>query len=238
MLEEETTMATESIDYTKVLEDLELKRTAIETTIAGVRQMLNLGADRTIGAAVQGAGGDRKEQQAGEVLHDSFFGMSAPDAIRKFLNMMKRPQSASDIAKAMHDGGLPTTSDNIGKVIGPTLSRMKANGDLFLHKGKWAPSDWYSVGARERLEAVEKGKSKKNRKAGRPKGSKAKPKAQTKSEASPNPTEKPASSKPTPEQIEQIMKLHASGKKPGEIAKAVSLHHFVVMGVIKSEQAA
>jgi hypothetical protein len=225
-------MASEGMDYAAFLADLEAKKVAIDNAINAVRQLLNLGAQEGVGAPTPAGG---KKDQPAEVRFDSFFGMSTPEAVRKYLAMMKRPQLASDIAKALLEGGLPTTSNNIGNVVGPTLSRMKAAGDLIPIKGRWALAEWYPAGARERLEAVEKGKSKKHRKAGRPKG---KSKAQTKSDASPSPTEKPASSKPTPEQVEQIMKLHAGGKKPGEIAKAVGLHHFSVAHVIKSKQAA
>ena len=40
-------MATE-IDYSAVLADLEAKRSAIDSAIAGVRQMLNLGAEQGV----------------------------------------------------------------------------------------------------------------------------------------------------------------------------------------------
>jgi DNA invertase Pin-like site-specific DNA recombinase len=50
--------------------------------------------------------------------------------------------------------------------------------------------------------------------------------------------QKTVSPKPTPEQVEQIKTLHAAGKKPGEIAKAVGLHHLAVWGILKPKKAA
>jgi hypothetical protein len=211
-------MGTEGIDYNAVLLDLETKKAAIDATIVGVRQMLNLGADQTVGGAVPTS--ERKEQSA-EVRFDSFFGMSMPDAITKFLEMSKRPQSVSDITKALQDGGFPTTAKNLLGSAGSTLTRMKQAGDVVSVSGKWGMSAWYPALRRERVEAVQKANGAKSKKK----------KAKTVKSKEP----KPPSSQPTAEQIEQIKALHAEGKKPGEIGKAVGVHHFTVLRVLNQK---
>jgi hypothetical protein len=43
--------------------------------------------------------------------------------------------------------------------------------------------------------------------------------------------------KVTPELIDQVKIFDAAGKKLGEIAKEVGLHHFVVMRILKMDKA-
>ncbi len=221
-------MGSETVDYSLVLVDLEGKRVAIDGAIAAVRQLISVGADQTQGGGAAPTVLVEKKDQPAEVKFDSFFGMSTPDAVRKYLGMMKRPQLASDISKALLEGGLPTTSNNIGKVVGPTLSRMKTAGDLIPIKGKWALAEWYPAGARDRLEALEKGKKKR----GRPKKS-AKKKTAPESSGHTATRKSAESWKPTPEQIAQIMTLHGAGKKPGEIAKETGVAAMVVGRIVK-----
>jgi hypothetical protein len=217
-------MATEAIDYNLVLIDLESKKAAIEATIVGLRAMLNLGADQYVG----GAGpAERKDQPSAEVRFDSFFGMSMPDAITKFLEMSKRPHSVSDITKALQDGGFPTTAKNLIASVGSTLTRMKAAGDVVSVSGKWGISTWYPALRRERVDAVQKANEAKSKRK----------KANTKATAKSG-EQKPHSSQPTAEQIERIKTLHAAGKKPGEIGRDVGIHHFVVMRILKQNKAA
>jgi len=215
-------MSSETIDYAAVLADLEAKRAAIDGTIAGIRQMLNLGAEQ---GETPTAGAERVPV---EVRSDTFFRMTMPDAIVKFLEIAKRPRTLSEITKALEDGGLPTTAKNLMPIVGSNLSRLKTAGEVCQPaQGKWGLAAWYPALARQIVTAKPTGK-----KRGRPKGS-TKPKVEaTRSDT------KSHAPKPTPEQIEQIKKLGAVGKKPGEIAKEVGLHHFAVMGILKSKEAA
>jgi hypothetical protein len=203
-------MASETIDYNAVLADLEAKKAGIEATIAGIRQMLSAGDQSVIAG----------KEQSTEVRFDSFFGMSMPDAIIKFLEMAKRPRSVSEITKALEDGGLKSTAKKLMMSVGSTLSRMKAAGDAVSVQGKWGLRRWYP-GMRE--EKVARGD--KARKRGRPKGSKA--------DAVKAP--KTASAKSTTEQIERINALHAAGKRPGEIGKELGLHHLVVARILREK---
>jgi hypothetical protein len=111
-------MGTE-IDYGAVLVDLEAKRLAIEAAIAGVRQMLNLGAEQ--GTATPST--LERQEQATQVRFDSFFRMPMPAAITKFLEIAKSPQSVSDVTTALLNGGFKTTSKNLMPSVGSTLSR-------------------------------------------------------------------------------------------------------------------
>lgn len=197
-------MTSETIDYNAVLADLEAKKAGIEATIAGIRQMLS--------ATEQG--GVAGKEQSTEVRFDSFFGMSMPDAVIKFLEMAKRPQSVSDITKALEDGGLKSTAKKLMASVGSTLSRMKAAGDIVSVQGKWGLRQWYPGMRDEKVT-----KSAKARKRARPKGS-AKAKA--------------TASKPSPDQIEHMKALKAAGKTNGEIAKELGLNNLTVWRALKA----
>lgn len=200
-------MSTE-IDYNAVLADLEAKRAALDNAIATVRQLVNLGAEPSVGVSPQ----ERYEPSAA-VRFDSFFQMTVPDAIRKYLSMKKQPQALSEITKALQDGGLKTTSKNLMGIVGPTLSRMKKAGDVLPIQGKWGLAEWYPAARKEATKP-----------ARGPKRLRAKVKS--------------SAGKPTAEQIEQIKKLSATGKKLGEIAREVGLHHLAVWKILKPNQAA
>lgn len=220
----------ETIDYTMVLADLEAKRAAIDSAIGAVRQLLNLGAEQGVAASSGSFPPNKKEST--EVEFDSFFGMSVTEAIRKYLNMMKRPQVLSDIAQALQKGGLPTTSTNLSSVVAPTLSRMRTAGDTMQVQGKWALTEWYPAGARERVEALERDKAKKGKRRAKKKIALSTPAAQKQETPQSKAAEQPK--KPTEHQVAEIVALHEAGKKAGEIAKETGVHIFNVTRIIKS----
>jgi hypothetical protein len=210
-------MATE-IDYGAVLTDLEAKRTAIESAIAGVRQMLNLGAEQAVGTQ---ASNERRDTSS-VVRFDSFFRMSVPAAIIKFLEIAKVPQSVSEVSTALLAGGFKTTSKNFMPIVGSNLSRLKAAGETVNVEGKWGLASWYPAARKESPQKLQKG-----RKRGRPK-------ANPSVTAKVTPEQKTTASKLTAAQIEQIKVLHAGGNKLADIAKTLGVHHFAVMHAIKS----
>jgi hypothetical protein len=72
--------------------------------------------------------------------------MSVPEAIRAYLNLVKRPQSARDITDALQAGGLTHRATNLYQTVFPTLQRMmKVSGEVDkLPDGLWALSEWYN----------------------------------------------------------------------------------------------
>jgi DNA-directed RNA polymerase delta subunit len=203
------------IDYTAVLADMEAKRTALDSAIAGIRQWLSLGggSEDTSGATSPQAA---NRLDSPEVKFDTFFGLSIPDAIRKFLAMTKRPQSVSDITRAFQDGGMTSTSKNLLTTVGSTLSRLKqVDGDLVSVQGKWGLREWYP-GMRDDKIA----KTTKSRKRAGKKGSKI----------AKSPKEDPL---PREQQDEQIRKLHESGSSYREIAEQLGISRGVVWRALK-----
>jgi hypothetical protein len=79
--------------------------------------------------------------------------MSVPEAIRAFLNIMKRPQTARDITDALQAGGLSHKAKDLYQTVFPTLQRMKAQGEVDkLANGEWGLSEWYTTGRRAEAE--------------------------------------------------------------------------------------
>lgn len=209
-------MASEGIKYSDVLADLESKKAVIDAMIANTRQMLNLGLDQLATAAGSVIPTDRTPT---EVRTDTFFRMTTPDAIIKYLEIAKRPQTLSEITKALQDGGLPTTATNLMPIVGSRLSRLKSDGKVCQPTtGKWGLSEWYPAAARQAAAAAKA----KTRKRGRPKKS-----ATTQAE------NKSTTGKPTPEQIERIKALHAAGKSNGEIGKELGISNLTVWRTLK-----
>lgn len=78
------------------------------------------------------------------LAQDTFFRMSVPDAIKKYLNIAKRPKTAKDITTALDSGGLTHQAKNLYATVYPTLLRMEdANEVVRVGKGEWGLSEWY-----------------------------------------------------------------------------------------------
>jgi hypothetical protein len=120
------------IDYGAVLADLEAKRAAIDATITGIRQMLNLGAEQTVG----GPTSNERRDTSSAIRFDMFFRMSMPAAIVKFLEIARAPQSVSEVTAALLAGGFKTTSKNLMPIVGSNLSRLKTAGETVNVEGK------------------------------------------------------------------------------------------------------
>ena len=217
-------MANEGIDYGAVLVDLEGKKAAIEAAIAGVRQMLNLGAEQGVGGAASGTS-ERREQPTA-VRFDSFFRMPMTASIIKYLEIAKVPQSVSEVTAALLAGGFKTISKNLMPSVGSNLSRLKAAGETVNVEGKWGLASWYPAARRAELNA----KPKKGSKRGRPKKSKT---TATDQQDAPKPVVRF-----TPEQIEKMKTLRAAGKKDGEIGKELGIGALDVFRALKPKKAA
>lgn len=200
-------MAGSEIDYAAVLADLEAKRSAIDSAIAGVRQMLNLGAEQGVTVS--------SEKKEAAVRFDSFFRMSMPDAIAKYLEMAKTPQSVSEVMEALLTGGFKTTSKNPMPIVGSNLSRMKSAGLLVNVDGKWGLASWYP--AARKNDAHEKPRR------GR------KPSLPSKSTLiQPPPKARRESKSFSKQDVERMRTLQAEGRPLKDIGKEFGVHHLSV----------
>lgn len=129
-----------TIDYAAVLADLEGRRAAIDAAIDAVRQIVASGGGPSNPKMPVG-----KLMSHADIPQDAFFSMSVPDAVKKYLAMMKQPRGTKDIIDALEKGGLQHQSENFYTTVHSTLLRReKQKGDIIRFKRKWAIAEWYS----------------------------------------------------------------------------------------------
>ena len=75
-----------------------------------------------------------------QVLSDSFFRMTVPDAIKQFLKMVGRPARATtDIVDALNKGGLNVAYPTVYTSLG----RLKDKGEVVKAGENWGLDSWY-----------------------------------------------------------------------------------------------
>jgi len=75
---------------------------------------------------------------------DAFFRMPVPEAIKKYLNIVKRPKTAKEITGGLQQGGLTTKAKNLYATVYPTLLRMVQSGEVVrVTKNEWGLTEWY-----------------------------------------------------------------------------------------------
>lgn len=143
-------MGTESLDYTAILNDLEAKKKAIEAAIASLRSALSVGAlgltlaDASVG--MQDAVGF--SFSTGEVPDGAFLGKSIPEAVKLYLEIVKKKQTTRQIADALRKGGIESISSRFPTIIHATLNRVRKspNSPIVKVGTLWGLSGWYPKG--------------------------------------------------------------------------------------------
>jgi len=131
-------METEAMNYEVVLTWLRAKHAAVEKAIAGIEELRGLEAATDGGAPTRTL---TSGMESGNVASDAFFSLNIADAARKYLTMVKKPQSAQQIADALKQGGFHTTSKNFTVTVYSVLARQE---DLTrVKRGQWALIAWY-----------------------------------------------------------------------------------------------
>lgn len=133
---------TNGIDYAAVLADLRAKRAKLDAAITGIETMLGLASEsgESLSPAMSGASGGT------EVKSDSFFGMTIPEAAKKYLAMKKVPKSTVEITQALKSGGIQAgTQGNFGNTVGSVLNRnyTQGGGIVRIRRGVWGLAEWY-----------------------------------------------------------------------------------------------
>lgn len=135
------------INYDAVLEDLRAKRDELNTAIAAIERIARGGASgpaangETASGTPQNSGMEEPAAEPKHVREDSFFGLSATAAARKYLNMVKRPVVTQDLVDALKQGGLLTNAKNFYSNLYTSLKRSEEFTNL--GRGKWGLTEWY-----------------------------------------------------------------------------------------------
>jgi hypothetical protein len=166
----------QTTDITAIIKDLMNRRAALDaaiTNLLAASGAMVTGAD-SIGLS-NGSGGS--DLQPTELPRGAFLNKSLPAAVKLYLSSVVKKQSIKEIATALREGGVESTSDNFEGVITGCVHRMKSNGELLQFKDGWALAERYPAHIRASLShggaPAHKGAKKK------PKKATAKPKAAT-----------------------------------------------------------
>jgi hypothetical protein len=137
----------QAVDYAAVLADLEARRAQIDAAIAVIRPLAGQLSMAMPPIAVTPAGtGIQTAGAAVEIREDSFFSLSIPEAVKKYLAMRKRPASTSEIIDALKRGGqINSSSDSFKASVPSVLDRANSTGKgiVRVSRGTWGLAEWY-----------------------------------------------------------------------------------------------
>lgn len=94
----------------------------------------------------------------------AFNGKTLPACVKLYLSAAKRKKSIKEIAAALREGGVESTSDNFDNVVTGAMFRLKSNGEVLRFKDGWGLSEWYPANMRGSAPA---GSAKRARKKGK-----------------------------------------------------------------------
>jgi hypothetical protein len=130
-------MVNDSTHYDAVIADLEAKRDQLNAMIETLKQMKGVGlplASAVMSSSHHGAASDTV------IRKDAFFGMTIPDAAKKYLSLVKRTKPHMELCDSLLAGGFKTSSPNFREVVRSTLSR---NPDFVKFGKEWGLAEWY-----------------------------------------------------------------------------------------------
>ncbi len=175
------------------------------------------------------------DSQPTELPRGAFLNKSLPAAVKLYLSSVVKKQTIKEIASALREGGVESTSDNFEGVITGCLHRMKSNGELLQFKDGWALAERYPAHIRASLSHGGSAPHKRAKKKGKKAAKNPKPPKPTTS-ASPQPavaeSATPASTDSLDQRIERFARLHpeawvtsqeVANALPGILPKVVAM---------------
>ena len=139
-------MSGEKIDYAAIIADLEAKKAALDVAINSLKAVASFGAVGTVeGMSYMNLAVDVRSPSAsgGEVPDGAFHGMSVPQGIRTYLELMRKKQTARQISDGLKKGGMESTSKWFDKIVYATLDRLKKAKEVVKIGSEWGLPQWY-----------------------------------------------------------------------------------------------
>ena len=133
-------MAQENTHWDAVIAELEMKRDQLISLIESLKAMRGMGLPLVGGASMTLPSPHPHANSMPSISPDAFFGMTIPEATRKFLTMVKQAKPHPELCDALVRGGFKTNAANFRESVRATLARdpgfVKVNG-------QWGLSEWY-----------------------------------------------------------------------------------------------
>ena len=131
------------LDVATMLSVLRARKVALEAAIAGLEQLEASG--ETLSGTPLPPGIGQAQGRAAAVEPDSFFGMNATEAAKKYLGMAGRPQSVEQIQEALNRGGLEVSRESLFTIL-PRAA--KGREVVKVGRSMWGLSAWYKRGSK------------------------------------------------------------------------------------------
>jgi hypothetical protein len=135
--------------YDVVIASLEGERQRLTDMIHALRRIKSLGVPFEATKAIISHEPNNPAYIAASIPHDAFFGMTIPDAARKYLTWggSRKTKSNADLCDGLLAGGFQTSAANFAESVRSTLSR---NNDFVKIQGQWGMREWYGDRAARR----------------------------------------------------------------------------------------
>ena len=89
--------------------------------------------------------------QSMELPRGALLGKSLPAAIKLYLSAMRKKLTTREIATALKDGGVESTSENFENIVTTALNRLKAAGEVLRFRDGWGLAELYPASLRSNL---------------------------------------------------------------------------------------
>jgi hypothetical protein len=163
-------MASEKLDYTSVIADVEAKIAAWQAVLASLRSALALvqGSEGDLSLAAPTSSGDLGMPI--DLPEGAFYGKSIPACVELYLSAAKKKKTNKEIAAGLKEGGVESNASNFENVVTGALFGLKKAGKVLRFKDGWGLSEWYPAHIRAVTPA---GTSKRAKKKGKKSGQKS-----------------------------------------------------------------
>jgi hypothetical protein len=128
-------------DYQAVLADLKEQRKQLDLVISVLERQI-AGARVVAGAAATLPVNSPEGPSQAAFSQGAFLGLKLPEAIRRYLQMTKRPQTAKEIAEGLREAGMIVTAKHFYSNVYTALIRGKRSGDFTHHGKEWLLAEW------------------------------------------------------------------------------------------------
>lgn len=226
-----------TLDPAVILAQLEAKKTALEALIASWRAAIAVGALGPVTdlPAASEATGSHAVDAVVELPQGALRNRTLPEAIKLFLSAAKTKQTIKQVAAALKEGGIESTSDNFEGVVTGSLNRLKDRGEVLRFKDGWALAAHYPESLRARINDTAQ-KSKPKKKQGKRAGKK-----RVQSDETPG-AKAAAETKGTQESILKLLKSKPTSEfSAKDVSEQLSMRiqtaHFLLGKLVYTKQA-
>jgi hypothetical protein len=188
-------MTPEKIDYVAILNDMKAKRAVLDASIAALEAALVSG---TLGQGAEGInsgagnGGPNSPGTPMDLPKGAFLGKNMTEAILLYLSAVRQRKTVREIATALLEGGIVSTSGKFTGVVQAKMQGLKGSGQVLKFADGWGLAEWYPAGFRSSAEKAAKATKKAKRRKTGPNSANRKARAQPDPKPQPEAhTEKP-----------------------------------------------